>query len=598
MRLSKIYSNQPGRFSAVSFAEGLNVILAEIRLPENKDKDSHNLGKTTLGRLLDFCLISKRDAKFFLFKHSDQFRSFVFFLEVKLDGDRYVTIKRSVAEASKISFKKHAASHQDYSALPPEQWDHLDVPFERARELLDSLLGLRALKPWDYRKGLGYLLRSQDDYRDIFQLRRFAGPHADWKPFLAHILGFDAELIGRHYEKERKLEDKQSDASTISKELMGSIADAGKIEGMLLLKQQDVEKKTQFLEAFDFRSHDIAQTNQLVDEVDEKIAGLNTRRYSLRRNRKKITTSLEDNQILFDPEDAKRLFEEANVLFEGQVKRDFHQLISFNEAISNERRIHLQDELGEIDEELHDINQELAKLGSLRSEILSSLSTTDVFEKYKLVTSELVTLRAEITSLERQREFLHRLQELYKEIRDLEHELTQLQTEIEEDVKNQNSDKLSVFSSIRLTFNEIIEQVIHRKALLSVSVNKNGHLEYKGEILDDSGNTTSAALGFTYRKLLCIAFDFAVIKTHMRERFPKFAFHDGAFESLDPRKKENLLSVLRSYSDLGIQSIVTLIDSDLPPQTDENSPVFDDEEIVLRLHDEGESGRLFKMAAW
>jgi uncharacterized protein YydD (DUF2326 family) len=130
--------------------------------------------------------------KFFLFKHLDLFKDFVFFLEIELQDASYVTVRRSVEEASKISFKKHQAGHQDFSALPMSEWDHQDVPFDRARDLLDGLLDLRALKPWSFRKGLGYLLRSQDDFRDVFHLRKFQAAHADWKPFLAHILGFDA----------------------------------------------------------------------------------------------------------------------------------------------------------------------------------------------------------------------------------------------------------------------------------------------------------------------------------------------------------------------------------------------------------------------
>ena len=74
--------------------------------------------------------------------------------------------------------------------------------------------------------------------------------------------------------------------------------------------------------------------------------------------------------------------------------------------------------------------------------------------------------------------------------------------------------------------------------------------------------------------------------------------HDGVFESLDDRKKENLLGVLRKYAELGLQQIITLIDSDLPARTGADGPVFDESEIVLLLHDEGESGRLFKMRAW
>lgn len=153
MKPSKLYSNQHAVFGPVEFEPELNVVLAEIRLPENRDRDTHNLGKTTLGRLLDFGFLAGRDPKFFLFKHLDRFEEFVFLLEIELLDGTYVTIRRSVVEASRIAFKKHAARHQDFSTLPDREWDHVDIPFDRAKELLDSLLDWRALKPWHYRSG-------------------------------------------------------------------------------------------------------------------------------------------------------------------------------------------------------------------------------------------------------------------------------------------------------------------------------------------------------------------------------------------------------------------------------------------------------------
>jgi uncharacterized protein YydD (DUF2326 family) len=598
MKLSKLYSNKPEQFESVDFAAGLNVVMAEIRLPENRDKDTHNLGKTTLGRLLDFGFLAGRDPKFFLFKHLDLFKDFVFFLEIELQDASYVTVRRSVEEASKISFKKHQAGHQDFSTLPMSEWDHQDVPFDRARDLLDGLLDLRALKPWSFRKGLGYLLRSQDDFRDVFHLRKFQAAHADWKPFLAHILGFDAPLIVQHYDKEAELTQKQTTAQTIKDELGGSIEDISKIEGLLLLKQKEAEKKQKLLDAFDFRAQDKDRTKQVVDDVDERIAALNAERYSLNQNKKKILASLEEDQILFNPDEAQRLFEEAGVLFKGQIKKDFQQLIAFNKAITDERRDYLQEECTEVEAELKRINAELNALGKKRSDMLSFLSGTDVFTKYKQVSDDMVTLRADITSLERQRGFLHRLQELRTDIRALTEERGHLQTQIEADVERQNSDKSSLFSVIRLFFSEIVEDVINRKALLSVSPNKEGHLEFKAEILDESGNATSADLGHTYRKLLCIAFDMAILRAHIEDKFPRFVYHDGVFESLDDRKKENLLAVIRRYADLGLQPTITLIDSDLPVRTEKDELVFSKDEIVVSLHDENEQGRLFKMKAW
>ena len=55
------------------------------------------------------------------------------------------------------------------------------------------------------------------------------------------------------------------------------------------------------------------------------------------------------------------------------------------------------------------------------------------------------------------------------------------------------------------------------KALLSVFPNRDGYLDFKAEILDDSGNATSADLGHTYRKLLCIAFDLSILRAHKNE---------------------------------------------------------------------------------
>lgn len=598
MKLSRLYSSKPDLFEPVEFVQGLNIVMAEIRLPENRNKDTHNLGKTTLGRLLDFGFLAKRDPKFFLFKHSELFQDFIFFLEIELEDTSFVTIRRGVEEATKISFKRHEAGHQDFSRLPLAEWDHKDMPFERAKDLLDGLLDWRAIKPWAFRKGLGYLLRSQDDFRDVFHLRKFAAAHSEWKPFLAHVLGFDAQLLAQHYEKEAQLAEKQSTAQTIKNELGGSIEDISKIEGILLLKQKEAEKKQKLLDAFDFRSQDKDSTKQLVDDIDERIVSLNAERYSLNQNKKKIIISLEEDQILFNPDEAQRLFKEAGVLFSGQIKKDFQQLIAFNRAITDERRVYLQEERAEVETELKHINAELNALGKKRSEMLSFLSETDIFGKYKQVSDEMVTLRADITSLERQRGFLHRLQELRAEIRMLTEERGHLQTQIEANVERQNSDQNSLFSAIRVFFSEIVEEVIDRKALLSVSPNQAGHLEFKAEILDESGNATSADLGHTYRKLLCIAFDLAVLRAHVDEKFPRFVYHDGVFESLDDRKKENLLVVIRRYAELGLQTVITLIDSDLPSRPDDNETIFNAGEIVVTLHDESEQGRLFKMRAW
>ena len=90
----------------------------------------------------------------------------------------------------------------------------------------------------------------------------------------------------------------------------------------------------------------------------------------------------------------------------------------------------------------------------------------------------------------------------------------------------------------------------------------------------------------------------ALLRAHLDHKFPRFVYHDGVFESLDPRKKQNLLAEIRKYTEMGIQSIITLIDSDSPEPPKDEDRAFTIEEIVLTLHDENVEGRLFRMKAW
>lgn len=78
----------------------------------------------------------------------------------------------------------------------------------------------------------------------------------------------------------------------------------------------------------------------------------------------------------------------------------------------------------------------------------------------------------------------------------------------------------------------------------------------------------------------------------------RFLYHDGLLEGLDNRKKLNLIATIRRFAALGIQQIVTLIDSDLPMDETGERFAFRDDEVVLLLHDEDDSGRLFRMQGW
>jgi uncharacterized protein YydD (DUF2326 family) len=336
MKLSRLYSNRSDAFPTITFNSGLNVVLADIRDPANRNRDTHNLGKTTLANLIDFCLLKRRHKDFFLFKHEDLFRDFVFFLELRLDEDRFVTVRRSVSEATKISFKYSNESSADLSGLPEGEWDHWRVPFDKSKELLEAQLAFSVATDWPYRKPLGYALRLQGDYQDVFQLGRFAGAHADWKPFLAELVGLDGALVKVAYDLAAEADRVAKDIAEIEPQLAGLADSPDRLEGMILLRSREVEDLSRRLENFDFKIPDETISEALVKDIEASIAALNERRYHLRMSLEAIEQTLGET-VRFDLGGVERVFADAQVYFGEQLKHDYSDLLGFLTSISTER---------------------------------------------------------------------------------------------------------------------------------------------------------------------------------------------------------------------------------------------------------------------
>ena len=266
MKLSKIYSNQDRKFKPIFFNMGLNFIYGDVRYPDNKKLDSHNLGKTTLARLLDFMLLAKRNNKSFLFANYDIFESFVFFLEVRLSENNYLTIRRSVSDSSKISFFTHQEANQNYISKPDREWNHFDLPFDRAKAYLDSKLNLTAIKDWPYRKLISYLIRTQDDFRQVFQLSsQQRGKDADWKPYMADLLGFNGELARQKYQVSKQCDDIKREIKKHQDFDEKNASEAlSKTDGRLLLRNQELMELEQFINGFNFNEIDKQTIEQLV----------------------------------------------------------------------------------------------------------------------------------------------------------------------------------------------------------------------------------------------------------------------------------------------------------------------------------------------
>lgn len=598
MRLTRLYSNKPDVFTPIVFNQGFSAVVAEIRVPENQLLDTHNLGKTTVGQLVDYCLLKGKSKSFFLFKH-EEFADFTFYLEVELDSGGFVTIARPVTPGPQVDILRSDVSIPDATNLGAEDWDHVALPFTRAKNLLDGILAIRALQPWPFRKVVGYLIRSQRDYNDVFQLHKFSGPHRDWKPFVAHLLGLSAQPVIDLYAKRDEREAAETRLATLASEWGGDQIDVSLIDGLIDVKRRAIADKQNAVTSFQFLDEERRRTSEVVDEVETRIAELNEERYHLARLIQRIETSLAENQIMFRPADAATLFEEAGIVIGEQITHDFEELIAFNHAISNERRTALRGQLDRAQTRSDELLAELGELDVTRAGTLEFLRESDSLVKFKDLSRELAVEQGELRHLEERRAAATRLTDLRREHRMLNDEVNQLITAIEDEISSISLDEGSHFSTLRRHFGDIIREVLNQQAVLTLHMNNSGGVDFNAEFVDDSGLATSGDRGTSYRKVLCIAFDLALLRTYLDVPFPRFVYHDGALEQLEPRKREKLIGVFRDYAALGIQPIISALDTELPaPVGSTHSPTLAQGDIVVALHDEGEEGRLFRMPSW
>ena len=436
MKLRRLYSNDPETFPSIVFNAGLSVVLAEIRIPENRDLDTHNLGKTTIGELVDYCLLKGKQG-LFLFKPQNEllFSQFTFYLELVLLDGSFLTIARPVDPGTRISFLRSKESVVDATQAPLDSWDHSNLAFDKAKVVLDGILGFTALAPWSYRQLVGYLIRSQADYGDIFQLGKFSGKHQDWKPFVAHLLGLAVDPISDLYDKREALAAAESQLGTLTNEWDGAELDPSTLDGLISVKRRSIHAREAELDSFNFDESDRRVTQEVVDDVETQISTLNEERYALSQMRGRLEESLAGTAIIFRTNDAQNLFADAGVTFNGQLKKSFDQLIAFNKAISQERQTELEDQLGATRVRLDQIEGSLPQLQLRRSEALAYLRGSDSLEKFKELSRELSRHQSELNGLEARRSAASRLVELRREQRQMSEEFGRLQGQVEDEIE-------------------------------------------------------------------------------------------------------------------------------------------------------------------
>lgn len=414
------------------------------------------------------------------------------------------------------------------------------------------------------------------------------GKHKEWKPVVFELLGYESIALKRKYELDDKLEELRSKSSAISVEMSVNADDYDKVKSALALRVSERDEMQQRVDAFSFYSEEQQITQNLVDEIERNISELNSRHYALSYDLERVKSSIA-NLPSFDLEQLKQIYEEVNVYFPDNLAHSFDDLYQFNVKVTRERNRYLREQAQEIEDELRSIRQRLQELDQQRREALAALQDRDTFHKFKSYQKKLAQLEGEVSRLEIQLQNVDVMSTLSDEIEKVQQEQNEISKDITNQIKTHDSD---ASSTIKRCFNEIFRTVFGVSALLYVRTNKTGNVEFETEVApDENADATAEAYGNTYKKMLCVAFDLAVLATYSAKSFFRFVYHDGVFEGLDNRKKELFVQIARDYCQrYNLQYIFSSIEDDVPQNILSS---FTAVEQVLTLSDENDSGKLF-----
>lgn len=590
MKIIRIYSNME-QFKPITFTEGFNVIYGDVVEKSSRIEGKpheHNLGKTSLVKLIDFMLLKGVSEKSFFSKFKKKFTGWVFFMEIKLNNGKYVTIRRSVTQNTKISFKEHFKPNQNFTK--ESKWDYEDLALTTKKDennpktILNEYLDFDVIKDYSYRKSLDYFLRGQDDYKEIFKIDKYINSaHVDWKPMLFELLGYDPKQMVLKYRLDSNKKSTEDHVARLQDDFESE--EVYRIRAAIEAKTRDRDDLKKKVDSFNFFEQDQGINVELVQNTENEIASLNKKEYRLNYEIEQIQESLDSaKNVSVDFGEIKDIFQQAEIYFPDNLAEDYKAVVSFTENITSERNKYLLEELKSAQEEVGGVRKRLIKLNQERMEALSLLGEKDTFVKYKAYQNELVRVEAELARFDAQLQNAETIDGYNESIEKTTEEIRLATAEIKKQLDEGSQDK----SDIARLFQSFFKSIMGYTALLVVETNKSGNVEFETAVLDESEDLTGQGDGHTANKTLCASLVMAILAHYSDRSYFRFTYLDGVLDSGGNNPKESLLELARDVSaNYGLQIIFSVIKSDIPATFQ-----FKDGEVRRTLSEED---RLFGM---
>lgn len=542
-----IISNSTKIIREIEFCSGLNLIIDDTPI-EDTTSTGNNIGKTTILKLVDFCLGAKGNIIYTDTENKKEIYDVVknFLINEEIEVTLILTNNLNDSNATQLEIKRNFLSHKK-SVRKINSKTVLDKDFEK--ELEKNIIPNKEVEKPTFRQIISHNIRYKDESinNTLKTLDKFTSD-VEYETLYLYLLGCTFDDGAR----------KQALITKVNQE---------KIFRERLEKKQT---KTTYEMALDLINDEIDTLNVKKDSfnlnktLEEDLEELNTVKYNINKTSSLISKleirkslieeskrDLEQSISYIDLQQLRVLYEEVSNNISG-IQKTFENLVAYHNNMVVEKAKYISQDLPDLLKKLEDLQEELSLLLSQEKLLTDKISKGDSFEELEKIIFELnekYRIKGEYESIISQlNEVDINIDKLNKQINNIDNYLFSKDFEVllREQVKKFNK----IFSSISQELYGEMYALTFKK-----ETNKKGQQYYKFNAFN--ANMSS---GKKQGEILC--FDLAYLLFADEEQLP--CLHFLLNDKKELMHGNQLVKVAEFVQDKNIQLVVSILKDKLP----------------------------------
>lgn len=556
--------NKLGVIREISFHKGLNLIVDET-IENSKQTTGNNVGKTTVLRLVDFCLGSSgkniyQDSEF-KEQENNTVKDFLINTEVLItlnivDDLDFIT-ESIIIKKNFLKYTKKIQVINGKTIINDKEFD---------LKLKELIFNTNVEKP-TFKQIVSKNIR--DEKNKLTNIVKVLNPYTKIEEYEALFLFWLGINTDTHNQKELLGKEKTREES-FQKRLKKE-GELSLIEQQLELVNSKIEELQKLKANFNFNEKFESQILEL-NEIKLNLSKLSTELSRLSMRRELILESkadLETEKTNIDLNQIESLYNKASKLITN-LQVTFQETVKFHNDLIDEKIKYIDKELPSLTEKLQTISREITSLRRQEKILSVFISGSDYSDDYDTILIDLNSLFETKGNLEERKRYWISSNEKLERISE---ELETINSEINSK-DNLIQKRITLFNKY---FTKISSELYGEEYLLSTQKNEKG---YDLIVTNLEGNPSTGK-----KKGQIAAFDFAYIL--FAEEIELKAIHFIMHDQLENMHDNQLSTILINLANsIDCQFILPIVKDKIPADIDI------DNYIVLRL---SESNKLFKI---